>query len=175
MLPLPESEDGKGAVCKRNILVVVSGADLDRELVTLACNTAKIKKANVYVIYGIEVPRKLQIDAEMPEQTQAAGMALEAAAGVAEQMHVRVQPEIVQSRHLGQSLVDESYAHDCSLLILGLPYHVGMGGHFDLGETADYVLKNSPCRVWVIRGAHEQEPNGRAETSDRVEAVSAGR
>ncbi|MGZ3598458.1 MAG: universal stress protein [Ktedonobacterales bacterium] len=171
MLPLPAGEDGQRAHTKRNVLVAITGHDLDCETVTMACNIAKMKKAGVYAIYGIEVPRKLAIDAELPQETEAASEALERAAAVADQMHMRIDPEIVQSRNFGQSLVDEARAHECALVILGLPYHVGIGGRFDLGETADYVLKNAPCRVWLIRG---QRPEGaeRAERAERRESIS---
>lgn len=177
MLPLPEGNDGKPAYCKRNILVALSGKELDTEIVTLACNLSKTKKGSVFVVYGIEVPRKLPIDAELPEETAAASGALETAASVAQQMQVHIEPEIIQSRHFGQSLVEEANAHECVLLIVGLPYHIGIGGNFDLGETADYVLKNAPCKVWLVRGqraelSQQAEPEERAE---RPQAIGAGR
>jgi K+-sensing histidine kinase KdpD len=131
MLPI-DGEDAKGAFCKRNIVVAVTGTDLDTELVSMAGNIGKAKKANVFAVYGIEVPRKLAIDAEMPEETEAADRALRRATQIADQMHVHIEPEIVQSRNFGQSLVDEALAHECSLVILGLPYNVGLNGHFDL-------------------------------------------
>lgn len=171
MLPL---EDGQRTNPKRNVLVAISGHDLDCETVTMACNIAKTKKSNVFAIFGIEVPRKLAIDAELPEETEAASAALERAAGVAEQMHMRVTPEIVQSRNLGQSLVEEARAHECALVILGLPYHLGVGGHFDLGDTADYVLKNAPCRVWLIRGQRPENAD-HPERAERRENLVATR
>lgn len=177
MLPLPEDEDGQQVHRPRNILVAVTGTDLDNEVVTLACNLSKKKKGNVFAVYGIEVPRKLPIDAELPQQTQAAGEALDQAADVAEQTSVRIEPEIIQSRNFGQSLVDEAVAHDCALLILGLPYHLGVGGHFDLGEAADFVLKNAPCRVWLVRGQRaDVEPRPETgERTERPESVGAAR
>lgn len=168
MLPLPDDEGGKNAHSKRNVLVALSGKDLDAEVVTMACNIAKVKKSNVFAVYGIEVPRKLAIDAEMPEETTAAQHALERAASVADQLKVRVEQEIVQSRHFGQSVVDEAQAHDCALIILGLPYHLGMAGHFDLGDTADFILKNAPCRVWLVRGQPPATDETPVEESDRI-------
>jgi nucleotide-binding universal stress UspA family protein len=173
MLPL-DAVDSKGANCRRSIVVAISGTDLDTELLSLASNIAKAKKANVFVVYGIEVPRKLAIDAEMPEETAVGDQALRRARQIADQMHVDVETEIVQSRNLGQSLVDEVKAHDCSLIVLGLPYHVGMEGHFELSDTADYVLKYAPCRVWLVRGQQTQAAESREATAPRV-AVSAPR
>jgi len=160
VLPIA-SEDGERATGKRNIVVAVTGAPLDCEIVSLACMVAKSKKASVYAVYGIEVPRKLAIDADMPEHTDAANEALSSAAQVAEKLHVHIEPEIIQSRNFGQSLVDEAKAHECSLVILGLPYHVGLGGNFELGDTAEYALKNAHCRVWLVRGQPEEMANGK--------------
>ena len=177
MLPIPEGEDGQQAHGPRNILVAVTGTELDNEVMTLACNLSKKKKGNVFAVYGIEVPRKLPIDAELPDQTEAASEALDQAAQVAEQISVRIEPEIIQSRNFGQSLVDEAIAHDCALLIVGLPYRLGVGGHFDLGDAADYVLKNAPCRVWLVRGQRkdvEARPE-QGERADRTEHVGATR
>ncbi len=174
MLPLSEDDEGRGGQGKRSILVALTGKELDTEVVTIGCNLAKSKKASIFVVYGIEVPRKLAIDAEMPEQTQAAGEALDRAASVAEQMHVHIEPEIIQSRHIGQSLVDEAEAHDAQLLIVGLPYRLGVGGHFALSETTDFVLKNAPCRVWLIRG-QRANLGERAEHVERPEGAGAVR
>lgn len=168
MLPLPDDESGKNAHSKRNVLVALSGKDLDAEVVTMACNVAKTKKANVFAVYGIEVPRKLAIDAEMPEETLAAQHALERASSVADQLKMRVEQEIVQSRHFGQSIVDEADAHECALVILGLPYHLGMAGHFDLGDTADFILKNAPCRVWLVRGQQPKTGETPVDESERI-------
>jgi nucleotide-binding universal stress UspA family protein len=170
MLPLPDDDGGKRAHCKRNVLVALSGKDLDAEVVTMACNVAKMKKSSVFAVYGIEVPRKLAVDAEMPEETVAAQRALERASSVADQLKTRVEQEIIQSRHFGQSVVDEAEAHDCALVILGLPYQLGMAGHFDLGDKADFILKNAPCRVWLVRGQPPEvaETPADADESERI-------
>ena len=106
----------------------------------------------VRAIYGIEVPRTLPVNAEMPEKTRQAEEALKNAAAIARKFDVTIGQDVLQSRHLGQSLVDASGAHGCALVIIGVPYKLDLNGEFALGETADYLLKNAPSRVWVIRG-----------------------
>jgi nucleotide-binding universal stress UspA family protein len=160
ILPLPEGQERREPSCKLNILVAVTGTELDKELVSLASNIAKQKKVDLYGVYGIQVPRTLPVDADMPGETGTARSALEHAETIADRIGAHMEAEIIQSRHYGQSLVDEADTHGCALVVLGLPYRVGRQGHFDLGETADYVLKNAPCRVWVVRG---QPPEGGAK------------
>lgn len=166
ILPIPEGSERHKPNCRYNVLVSMTGTELDNELVTLACTIAQKKRVEVYAVRGIEVPRTLAVDAEMPEETKAAGETLDRAAQIADQLHVHLESEIIQSRHFGQSLVDEGEAHACALLILGVPYKIGLSGQFDLGETAEYALKNAHCRVWVVRGqsatdaASEQQHTG---------------
>ena len=170
MLPI-ENDDGQRATGKRNVLVAITGTELDRETVTLASTLARAKKSTVYIVYGIEVPRKLAIDAEMVEQTTIGNHALNEAAIVADQLNAHSECEIIQSRHFGQSVVEEARSHDCALVILGLPYRLGVGGQFELGETADYVLKNTACRVWLVRG----QPVSAAEAEERKEPATVAR
>ena len=146
-----------------NVLVAVSGCDLDREVMTLACKVAEAKKAPIFAVYGIEVPRTKAIDDEMPTETEEAHAALDCAGTVAERLGIQIEPEIVQSRHFGHSLVDEAEAHDCALVIMSLPYRMGIGGEIEGAEAVDYVLRNAPCTVWVVRG----RPPTQAERPDR--------
>ncbi len=144
----PGSEPGT----RRNVLVAVHGDEMDDQLVRLGCMMAKASKGKVFGVYGIEVPRTQPVDATLPEFTEKADVALEHAVELAESANYEIEPEIVQSRNYGQSLVDEAEAHQCGLIILGIPYRTDRCGRFDPGETVPYVLNHAKCRVWVIRG-----------------------
>ena len=37
-----------------------------------------------------------------------------------------------------------------SAIVIGLPYRKRFG-EYEIGETATYILKNAPCRVWLAR------------------------
>lgn len=134
-----------------NILVAVRGWSVDREVVSLACKVANEKHGQVFAVFGIEVPRTKAIDDEMPQQTELAHEALERAAGVAQKAGVEIAKEIVQSRDFGHSLVDEAEAHECDLLIIGMPYRLGVAGQIESLDALTYVLQNAPCKVWVVR------------------------
>lgn len=156
MLPLPEEQNGHGH-CKRNVLAAVTGCELDREVISLAGKVAREKRAKVYAVYGIEVPRAKAIDDEMPAETDSAHRALYQVASVAEKMNLEIDTEIIQSRHFGHSLVDEAQSHDCALLIYGVPFrHLGEE-EITGQDTLDYILRNAPCRVWIVRGQPPEE------------------
>jgi K+-sensing histidine kinase KdpD len=150
------STSGEVSPALRNVLVAIHGDEMDDELVRLACQMVKPRKGRVFAVYSVEVPRTLAVDATLPEITEQAGPALEHAVAVAEQMNFEIEPEIVQARNYGHSLVDEAETHQCGLIILGIPYRTDRSGRFDQGEAVPYVLNQAKCRVWVIRGQRRE-------------------
>lgn len=148
---LPDDQCRHHGPHQTNILVAVRGWSVDREVVSLACKVATEKRGQVFAVYGIEVPRAKAIDDEMPQQTEKAHEVLERAAGVAQKAGVAIDKEIVQSRDFGHSLVDEAEAHECDLLIIGVPYQLGVAGQIEGLDALTYVLQNAPCKVWVVR------------------------
>lgn|GEM_PF-174364 len=164
------TEQGRPDTGLQNILVALQGIDneLDDELVRLACYMAKQRKGRVFAVYGIEVPRTLPVDAELPEQAAKATSVLDRAVATAERLNFTLEPEIVQSRSWGASLVDEAEAHNCALIIMGIAYQIGRSGRFELGEAVPYVLTHARCRVWVIRAAQRAD----ARTGDQQASAS---
>jgi nucleotide-binding universal stress UspA family protein len=169
MLPLGDSQT---QTCKHcSVLVAVTGDELDHELMGLACAVAEQKHADVvHLIFGIEVPRTKPVDEEMPRERATADEALDKAEADAGHCRIAIDKEYIQSRNVGQSLVDAAATHECALLIMGVPYNAPSEGQFELTETVDYVLKNAPCRVWVIRG---QPPVGATEPRRRADQRQA--
>ncbi|HET9110803.1 MAG TPA: universal stress protein [Ktedonobacterales bacterium] len=152
---LPLDEQGQ-TTKQRNVMVALTDTAIDREAIAVACKAARKHSGEVYAVYGIVVPFRLALDAPMEDQTAAANHALDEAAAVADQMKVRLDTEIIHTRHFGQSLIQEAQDHDCALIVLGVSYQLGVNGQFSLSETADYVLRNAPSRIWLVRGACPQ-------------------
>lgn len=152
VLPIPLDERGQFAK-QRNIIVALTDTNIDQEAIAVACKAARKRGGEVYGVFGIVVPRKLALDDEMSKETATANHALDQAKAVADQMKVHLETEIIHTRHLGQSLIQEAIDHDCALIVLGVAYQIGVNGQFALSETADYVLRNAPSRVWLVRGA----------------------
>ncbi len=152
ILPLPDEEHRRLPLKQRNILVALTDTAIDEEAVSVACSLARKRKVEALAVYGIQVPRKRALDDEMPEETERANRMLDAAKDVADQLQAPLDTEIVHTRHLGQTLIQEAIDHECALIVMGVPYQVGVNRQFALSETAEYVLKHAPCRVWLVRG-----------------------
>ncbi len=134
------------------ILACVNGSSVDAGVVELAVLAAKRNKIRVNVVYVIEVSRTLPLTAELDAEMDKGERYLEAAESVAAENGYRIETEILQARDAGSAVVDEAVERACDLIVMGVPYSIQRGS-FDIGHAASYVLKNSPVKVWLVRGA----------------------
>lgn len=132
------------------ILVPVAGNPIDEEAIGLACRVARGSKGRVYAVYVVEVTRTLPLDAELATEVRKGEAILDKAEVVAEELDFEIESELLQAREVGPALVDEAIERGIDLMILGVPYKKRFG-EFHLGKVAPYVLKNAPCRVWLVR------------------------
>lgn len=135
-----------------HILVPVNGGTTDDEAVALACETGRRNKAEVYAIYVIQVKRTLPLDVDLPPEAARGDAVLARAENVAATFSVTLRGEILQARDVGTAIVDEAIERRVDLIVMGIAYKRKFG-EFDLGQTAHYVLRNAPCRVWLARAA----------------------
>ena len=134
----------------KRILVAASGNGADEEAVKLACNLAKKSKAEVYVVYVIEVKRSLPLDAVIESEIQKAEEVLTRAEDIAAERDYEVETDLIQAREAGAAIVDEAMERDVDLILMGLTYKTRFGV-FDLGRAVPHVLKEAPCRVLLCR------------------------
>ena len=134
----------------KRILVPVNGGPTDATVVSLAIQTAKKSKAQVYAIYVIEVRRTLPLDADIPQERGFADGVLDQVEQMADEADQPIETEILQARDIGTAIVEEAVEAKADLILLGMPYRRKFG-EFDLGRTIPYVLKNAPCEVWLCR------------------------
>jgi len=135
-----------------NILVPVSGNPIDEEAIGLACRVAKGSKGKVYAVYVVEVNRTLPLDAELAGEVQKGESILDEAERVAAELSYEIESEVLQAREVGPALVDEAIERGIDLIVLGITYKKRFG-EFHMGKVVPYILKNAPCRVWMVREA----------------------
>jgi nucleotide-binding universal stress UspA family protein len=150
-----KDEEVKQETKTKRILVPVKGAPIDEEAMRLAYTyaLAKIGKGRnvaVEVVYVVEVPHALQLNAELPLEIEKGEKALDNAETVAQEIGLKVEASILQARSAGAAIVDLSRENGAELIVMATDYQKKLG-ELDLGRTLPYVLKNAPCRVWVCR------------------------
>jgi nucleotide-binding universal stress UspA family protein len=128
------------------ILVPVTGRPVDDEVMRLACQLAKKTKGKIWAVYVITVKRSLPLDAEIKSETAKSEIILDHIATVAEEADYQVETDLLQSREVGPTIIDEAIEREVDLIIMGLSYKQRFG-QFSLGSVLPYVLQNAPCQV----------------------------
>ncbi|HVQ59470.1 MAG TPA: universal stress protein [Solirubrobacterales bacterium] len=150
-----------------NILVPVFGTKLDDDIVATAGRLAAAEQedkgsddSRLDVIYVIEVPLTLPLDAELPaEREEEAKRALERAREVGEEYEdVEVTTEVIRARKVGAGILEAARRSGAEAIVIGgePPSRIRGGATIggigaakpaEIGAATEYVLKKAPCRV----------------------------
>lgn len=147
----------------KRILVPVEGASTDNESIVLACTLAKRDKAEILLLYVIQVRRNLPIDAEMIEEVENGENVLERAQRFADKIGCRVDTDLLQAREAGAAIVNEAVEREAQLIVMGVPYRERFG-EYNVEPRAQYVLEHAGCRVILTR---EPLPQGQPVVNGR--------
>jgi nucleotide-binding universal stress UspA family protein len=148
------------------ILVPITNAPASLEAVSIACVLGRAKKSTIYVVHVIEVLRSLPLNAEMDREARRGEQLLRRAEQIASAAGCHVTGELLQAREAGQAIVDEARERRADSVIMGVGYKRVIG-EFDVGRTAEFVLKHAPCEVWIVRQGLETHAHAPAAAGAR--------
>jgi APA family basic amino acid/polyamine antiporter len=153
----------------RNILVPVFGTKLDDDIVATAGRLAAAEQeesgngeadARLDVVYVIEVPLTLPLDAQLPQEREdEAQRALQRAREVGEEYEdVEVSTDVIRARKVGAGILEAARRSGAEAIVIGgePPTKIrggakigGLGGAkpAEIGAATEYVLMKAPCRV----------------------------
>ena len=132
------------------ILLPVSGSSMDHQALELASQIAKSTKGSLFIVYVIEVPREMPLDAHLDGDVAVAESVLAEMEEFCIRRRCRVVTELLQARQMGPAIVNEISERNADLLILGMN-HERRYGEYALGEAVLYVFEHAQCAVWVLR------------------------
>ena len=90
------------------------------------------------------------MDAHMIEEEEEAKRVLDVARAIAHGYGVSFSVRVVRARDAGEAIVQEAIRAKTELIILSAPRKPRSSGRGRLfGETVQFVLKHSPCRVML--------------------------
>ncbi len=167
----------------RNILVPVFGSKLDDDIVATAGRLAAAEQeesegdageTHLDIVYVIEVPLTLPLDAELPDGIERdAQRALGRASDVAEEYEdVKVSTEVLRSRGIGAGIVEAANRYASEAIVIGgePPSRIKGGATLggigaakpaEIGAATEYVLKKAPCQVLLTAPPEAAEPTAR--------------
>lgn len=153
----------------RNILVPVFGTKFDDDIVSTAGRLAAAEQeqsdgsdaeSRLDVVYVIEVPLTLPLDAKLPQEREdEAQRALARAREVGEEYEdVGVTTEVIRARKVGAGILEAARRHGAEAIVIGgePPTKIRGGAKIggigaakpaEIGAATEYVLKKAPCRV----------------------------
>jgi APA family basic amino acid/polyamine antiporter len=151
----------------RNILVPVFGTKFDDDIVATAGRLAAAEQeesggadSRLDVIYVIEVPLTLPLDAALPrEREEEARRALARAREVGEEYEdVDVRTEVIRARKIGAGILEAARRGGAEAIVIGgepptkirggaMIGGIGAAKPAEIGAATEYVLKKAPCRV----------------------------
>jgi APA family basic amino acid/polyamine antiporter len=153
----------------RNILVPVFGTKFDDDIVATAGRLAaaeqeqsdgEASESRLDVIYVIEVPLTLPLDAKLPpEREEEARRALARAREVGEEYEdVGVTTEVIRARKVGAGILEAARRSGAEAIVIGgeppskirggaMIGGIGAAKPAEIGAATEYVLKKAPCRV----------------------------
>jgi len=134
----------------KKILVAIDDSKFSEEVMKFASKLAKADKAELFIGYIFEVPRSMALEAEIPEESAKGDKVLERALEVAEAYRLKAETDFIQSRSAGSGIVDEAKDVEAELIVIGMTAKDRVDGSI-LGNTVNYVLKNSPIPVAILK------------------------
>jgi nucleotide-binding universal stress UspA family protein len=133
----------------RRILVPLTGTEADDETMRMACWIARRDKSKIYVMYVITIKRSLPLEAEIESETKRAEALLDRAEQIAEDEDQAVETDLLQSRDVAPTIIDEALERKVDLILMGVRYQQRFG-QFSLGSIVPYIIKNAPCQVMLF-------------------------
>lgn len=137
------------------VVVPVSGTPADDHALALAVGLGAKQGIALTLLYVVEVPQSMPLDAELPGDVARGEAALGRAEGLARSLigksvPIQLASELLQSRSVGAAVVDEAIERNAEVIVLTATVR-RTHGRPTIGETVKYVLLNAPCEVVVGR------------------------
>ena len=148
----------------RSAVVPILAHELDTEVLFRASRLVGEGGA-VDVLYLIEIPAQLSLDAGLEAEEAAGRELLEAASLTGRRYGAKTRTALVRTRHAGRTIVEEAQRTNAEVVYLGarhLPIGEGV-----LGAVGRYVLAARPCRV-ILATESRREGSGVEHRVHRV-------
>lgn len=144
----------------RRVLVPVSGGPADLRLLDSLASICQYSRPRMTLVYVVEVPQAMPIDAELPMEIERGERVLADAETYLKrrlgERNSEVYSELLQARTAGAAIVDEAVEQHADLVMMATENRI-RHGKVTYGDSVVYVLKNCPCEVVVVRLALDQD------------------
>lgn len=138
------------------LVVYVTGGPDDQRLLEIVEKIGQRQNTFITIAYVVEVQQSMPLDAELPVEIERGEAVLHDAELYANRCvggrHDHISTELLQARSAGAAIVDEATESDADAIMLSCSIRKKYGRPM-IGDAVEYVLRNAPCEVIVIRQA----------------------
>ncbi len=136
------------------LVVYVTGGPEDQRLLEIVEKIGQRQNTFITIAYVVEVQQSMPLDAELPFEIERGEDVLHNAELFANRCvggrRDHITTELLQARSAGAAIVDEVIESGADAIMLSCSIRKKHGRPV-IGDTVDYVLRNAPCEVMVIR------------------------
>ncbi|MCO5222511.1 MAG: universal stress protein [Thermomicrobiales bacterium] len=140
------------------IIIPVSGGPEDDRAIDLVGELAQRHPTNITLVYVVEVPQAMPLDAELPDKVERGEAALEQAERLTKHRLPTstdlISTDLLQARSAGAAIVDEAIEQNADVILMATAITIKYGKQVT-GEAAAYVMRNAPCDVILVRVASD--------------------
>ncbi len=129
----------------QRILVPVSGKIASERAVELACRLGAAQKAEIILVYVLEVPFTLSLDTPLPVEEAKGQEALRTARLVVEQHGLPVSTKIIAHRYASAGILRLAKEEMADAIVMSTA--ANHGGQAAIGRTSQEVLSQARCEV----------------------------
>ncbi|MCC6703918.1 MAG: universal stress protein [Thermomicrobiales bacterium] len=144
----------------RRVIAPLNGTQGDARLLEALASLCVRGASRIVLVYVVEMPMTLPLDAEVPAQLDRGERVL-ARAEVTLRTSLQgadaiVMTELLQARSAGPAICDTAADHDAHLIVMATQnrHHHGT---ISYGTSVDHVLKHASAEVIVIRLARGED------------------
>lgn len=147
----------------QRVIIPVTGGEEDEKILALANELSSHNQMAITLVYVVEVPQALPLDADLPAEIDRGEIVLARAQQLASNLiatsNQSIVTDLLQSRSAGAAIVDESIERGADAILMATRIRV-IHGKQSSGETAAYVIRNAPCDVLILRAEQSDVGQG---------------
>ena len=132
------------------IIVPLLESAVSMQAVDLACQLASERKAKLILVYVIEVPYTLGLDAPLPGAEDRARRLLLQGASIAEQRGLQTESRILRNRTAEEAIVELSRETGAEAIVVGMT-SAAWWSISRIGKTASGLFQHAPCQVVIAK------------------------
>lgn len=130
----------------RSILIPTDGTATSEDIIDFICSIQYKTCVDIHVIYVIEVPRNLPLDAEIPEKVELARAAICRVNMIAEKYDIKIRASIIYARTAEDSILATADELKCDVIAIAQDNHKLR----IFSNAASNIYQRAKCSVWLF-------------------------